>query len=150
MRSDTPEGLHHRTELCRAELCVAPNAAPPEGGSDRTKGTRATTALRPLISVFLIAETTAQFHVTDAYVRRYWTALLGPSTVADLLRMVAAAERSVQIRRPHSLSCLLTEGLVSRSPSGYAVSNTIGPLPAHRLRRLPLFLRTELRNVSAA
>lgn len=148
MRSDALRGLRHSTELSRAELCVAPNAAPPLGASDRN--VNPTTALRPLISVELADHAPAQFHVTDAYVRRYWTALLGPGTVADLLRMVAAAERSVQIRRPHHLSALLTEGLVCRTRFGYEVASTIGPLPAHRLRRLPLFLRTELRNMSVA
>lgn len=150
MRSDVPKGLHDREDLPRAELCVAPNAAPPLGTAGRSLLMPATTALRPLISVELLDYNLGEFHVTDRYVRRYWTALLGPSAVADLLRMVAAAEKSVRIRRPHALSRLLTERLVIRTAHGYAVASRIGPLPDHRLQRLPRFLRAELRSINVA
>ena len=104
-----------------------------------------TIGIRAVVTVELRPDSPGKYPVTHPYVRRYWTALLGPTSVADLLRMVRAAERSMPIRRPHNLSVLLTEGLVTRTATGFRVASTIGEIPSHRQSRLPLFLRAELK-----
>ena len=88
MRSDASKGLHDKEDLSRADLCVAPNAAPPLGTTGRNKKTPAATAFCSLIFVEPLDDYRGLFQVTDGYVRRYWTALLDSSAVADLLRRV--------------------------------------------------------------
>ncbi len=136
MRSATPEGLQQ--EALRPP--VATHAAQPSGSAGRrTVEHRAW--VRP-VTVPVSGE--RGYSLIDPYVRRYWTAALGPSAVADLLRLGAAAERRRQIRRPHQLSVLLTEGLVARHGPLVLVVDRVPALPAHLARRLPARLRREL------
>lgn len=53
------------------------------------------------------------FEPDDAYVRRYWVAAIGPGAVEDLLRLVTAARRDLEIAEPRFLPTLLTEGLAA-------------------------------------
>ncbi len=68
------------------------------------------------------------------YVRRYWTAAIGPGAVADLLRMASAARSGRQLRRPIHLPTLLSEGLVRSNGGRLLVRPTIPPLPAKHAR----------------
>jgi hypothetical protein len=45
-------------------------------------------------------------------VRRFWTAVVGPSAVADLLRLIAAADMTTSIPLPRRTPLLLTAGLI--------------------------------------
>ncbi len=79
------------------------------------------------------------WHVTSPLVRTHWTAVIGPTAVADLLRLVAAAQRGIAIRAPHGLRALVTEGIVIPSPDGLYVSEHIWPpdrRPGPRYHRL--------------
>ncbi len=83
------------------------------------------------------------YPVHHPYVRRYWTAAIGPGAVADLLRMAAAARDGNRLRRPLHLPTLLTEGLVRARAGRLLVRPTVPPLPARHARRLPPALRAE-------
>ncbi len=78
------------------------------------------------------------------YVRRYWTAALGPGAVADLLRLVQAAKRRRSIRRPLSLATLARVGLVVEQESRLYVRSTVPPVPPELWPRLTPQLRREL------
>ncbi|MFQ5553975.1 MAG: hypothetical protein ACE5GC_01230 [Acidimicrobiia bacterium] len=79
----------------------------------------------------------ARFAVTHPYVRRFWTAAIGPGAVADLLRLATAAQRGRSLRRPVHLGRLMTLGLVAAPGGRLLVSTTIPPLPvALAARRL--------------
>ncbi len=118
MRSDASKGLHDKEDLSRADLCVAPNAAPPLGTTGRNKKTPAATAFCSLIFVEPLDDYRGLFQVTDGYVRRYWTALLDSSAVADLLRIVADAGKSKPLLQLHALGTLLAERIISDVYSG--------------------------------
>ena len=70
------------------------------------------------------------------YVRTYWTAVLGPSVVADLLRVISAARCSSTIPHPLFLSVLCWEGLVHYSSRSVWVRDLVPPLDRRHLARL--------------
>lgn len=74
--------------------------------------------------------------VTSAYVRTFWTALLGPGAVADLLRLATAASRGRSLRRPVGLSRLCVAGLAREHDGRLQVKTTIPTLTVHQLRTL--------------
>jgi hypothetical protein len=79
----------------------------------------------------------------DPAVRRFWTAVVGPGAVADLLRLTAAARTGRRLRRPVHLPLLLREGLAYWDGSHVLVHPNIPALaPTHR-RRLRPALRAE-------
>jgi hypothetical protein len=71
------------------------------------------------------------------YVRRYWVAVLGAGAVADLLRLMRAAERSQTVRRPTNTPALARAGLVVEEGGALWVRSLVPPLPEGLLRRLP-------------
>jgi len=77
------------------------------------------------------------------YVRRYWTALLGPGAVADLLRLITAARRGRSLPEPLHLAELARAGLVRFEPGRVWVGETVPPLSPQHLQRLPPALRGE-------
>lgn len=80
--------------------------------------------------------------VTDGYVRRFWTAALGPGAVADLLRLAAAAEGGRSLPRPVHLDALVRTGLVGGGAGPVLiVSDRVPLLPRHFLAALPPALR---------
>ena len=81
----------------------------------------------------------------DPAVRRYWSALVGPGAVADLLRLTAAARRGARLRRPLHLASLLREGLVQRDGEAILVPSRIPTLDDGQQRRLHPSLRAEYR-----
>lgn len=78
------------------------------------------------------------------YVRRYWTAVLGPGAVADLLRLATAAQRGRSLRRPVNLASLTRAGLVRHSDGRILVRTVIPPVPVGSVRRMHPVLRDEL------
>ena len=81
----------------------------------------------------------------DEYVRRYWVAVVGPTAVADLLRLIAAARHRNALPRPTHLSTLLVEGLAWTVGGRIIVPTTIPRIGPRSRRRLPPALRRELR-----
>jgi len=81
------------------------------------------------------------------YVRRYWTAVLGPGAVADLLRLITAARRGCSLREPLHLAELARAGLVRFEPGRVWVRDTVPPLSPPNLRRLPPALRGEQQRI---
>ncbi|MDF1597157.1 MAG: hypothetical protein P1T08_13845 [Acidimicrobiia bacterium] len=80
---------------------------------------------------------------TDPYVRRFWTAALGPGAVADLLRLIRAAQRERSLPRPEHLSDLIRVGLAGHAEAGVWVAASIPDVPPADVRRLPPYLRRE-------
>jgi len=79
----------------------------------------------------------------DPAVRRFWTAIIGPTAVADLLRLTAAASTGRRIRMPLRLASLATEGLIHRCGSIVLVRPTVPFLSPSQRRRLHPALRSE-------
>jgi hypothetical protein len=81
----------------------------------------------------------------DPYVRRFWVAAIGPGAVADLLRLIAAANAGRPIPRPLYLAALGRVGLARSLADHVVVPLRVPVLPAHLLGRLPAGLRDEHR-----
>lgn len=75
------------------------------------------------------------------YVRKYWTATIGPGAVADLLRLATAAQRGRSLRRPTYLHVLIRAGLVHVDDHNVYVRTHIPRLSPHQIKRLPPDLR---------
>jgi hypothetical protein len=75
------------------------------------------------------------------YVRRYWTATIGPGAVADLLRLATAAQRGRSLRRPTYLHVLVRANLVHVRQGNVFVRTRIPQLSPIHLRLLPPDLR---------
>jgi hypothetical protein len=86
-------------------------------------------------------------HPSDPAVRRFWTAIVGPGAVADLLRLIAAARDGRVVREPIHLSVLAAEGLVERRAATVAVSPRVPHLGERQLCRLRPRLRAEYRRI---
>lgn len=81
------------------------------------------------------------FDPAHPYVRTYWTAVLGPSAVAELLRVICAAKRRRTIPHPLFLPMLCREGLVHYAHRAVWVSDRVPPLGRHHVARLAPDLR---------
>jgi len=110
---------------------------------------RPTVVPRPWVQVATRPGLADGHHPTDAAVRRYWTALIGPGAVADLLRLVAAAGRGRRIREPLHLAVLAAEGLIHLAPGLVLVPPLIPHLDDNRIARLRPALRAEYRALLA-
>jgi hypothetical protein len=104
---------------------------------------------RPLIAPKLLP-TTPGIEPTDPYIRRYWTAVLGPTAVTELLRLIVAARRSSQIRLPLRLPQLAAEGLVAIHDGTVWVAPLVPSLGDRQLRRLSPLLRAEHQRAAGA
>lgn len=124
---------------------VSPEAAPALGAAEVT-GLRPTAVPRPYIRPRLADPPSAPGHdPDDPAVRRYWSALVGPGAVADLLRLTVAARRGRRLRRPLHLPSLLREGLVRRDGEAILVPARVPALDDGQQRRLHPSLRAEYR-----
>ena len=75
------------------------------------------------------------FAVTDPYVRRFWTAVIGPGAVADLLRLATAARCGRSLRRPLHMPALVMAGLVRAVDSDAPGVRVLVPVVPPGLRR---------------
>ncbi len=83
-------------------------------------------------------------HAVDAthpYVRAYWTAIVGASAVADLLRMIAAARRGASLPHPLFLPVLTREDLVHHAAGAIWVHEQVPALGRKQVARLSPPLR---------
>ncbi len=139
--------------ISAASETIRPDARPPiEAEAAPASGvagitiSRVTALPRPWIRPRLAATGTPGHAPDDPAVRRFWTAVVGPGAVADLLRLTAAARTGRRIRRPVHLPVLLREGLAHRDGGEIVVFADIPPLaPTHRTRLRPA-LRVEYLN----
>jgi len=74
---------------------------------------------------------------SDRYVRKFWVAALGPSAVAELLRLVSAAGKGEEVRLPRYLPHLLRAGLVRIVDGALAVDSLIPAVPVEMRWRFP-------------
>jgi hypothetical protein len=81
--------------------------------------------------------------VSDPYVRRFWVAAIGSGAVAELLRMVRAAERGEGVRLPRHLPTLLRTRLVRATTGSLIVSNRVPEVPRELRWRFPPSLANE-------
>ena len=120
-------------------------AAPAPGAAEVTR-LRPTAIPRPYIYPRLVEGNGHPGHDPhDPAVRRYWSALVGPGAVADLLRLTAAARRGARLRRPLHLPTLLAEGLIHRQGEAIVVPSRVPALDDGQQRRLHPTLRAEYR-----
>ena len=117
---------------------VAITAAPSPGGSDRRSVWR-----RPNLRPRLLEDEGAGFPAHHPYVRRFWTAAVGPGAVADLLRLIAAARTRRTLPHPEYLHVLAGAGLVLLAGGIVWVRPLVPPLGGAQLRRMTPALRTE-------
>jgi hypothetical protein len=118
------------------------DAAPASGTASAT---RPTARPRPWVAPLLFDRDATGHEPDDPAIRRYWTAVIGPSAVADLLRLTAAARAGRRVLEPLSLAQLASEGLVERAGTTVLVRPKIPYLAGTHLRRLTPALRSEYR-----
>jgi hypothetical protein len=109
---------------------------------------RPTVRPRPLIRPVLVPGC-AGHRPDDPAVRRFWTAAIGPSAVADLLRLIAAARVGAVIREPLRLALLAGEGLCRRGGRVVLVGDHVPFLGERQLRRIHPGLRGEYRSLAS-
>ena len=103
---------------------------------------RPTARVRPVVPVRLEPRL-GGFEPSDPYVRRFWVAAIGSSAVAELLRLVRAAEKGEGVRLPRTLPVLLRVGLVKAETSGLVVFDHIPVVPVEMRWRFPPSLGAE-------
>lgn len=117
-------------------------AAPP---SDVAAGLIRPTARQRAIITPLPWETTdpniTTYPLSHPYVRRYWTATIGPGAVADLLRLATAAQRGRSLRRPTHLHVLVRSNLAHTTSGTVFVRTRVPELSPFHVRLLPPDLR---------
>ncbi|MGH8873064.1 MAG: hypothetical protein ACRDWS_13960 [Acidimicrobiia bacterium] len=103
---------------------------------------RPTARVRPVIPVRLESRR-GGFEPSHPYVRRFWVAAIGSSAVAELLRLVRAAEKGEGVRLPRTLPALLRVGLVRAETAGLVVFTRIPAVPPELRWRFPPSLGAE-------
>ena len=89
----------------------------------------------------------ADYPLDHPYVRRFWTALIGPGAVADLLRLATAARRGRSLLRPLNLATLTRAGFVTQAGEQVLVRTTAPRLSPDDVRRLHTALREQHRKL---
>ena len=120
------------------------DARPPHSNAVSTPGApvRATARVRPIVPVTLETSLGGR-HVSDPYVRRFWVAAIGSDAVAELLRMVRAAEKGEGVRLPRHLPTLLRTGLARATTGSLVVSERVPEVPRELRWRFPPSLVNE-------
>jgi hypothetical protein len=103
---------------------------------------RATARVRPFVPVELVS-TEGAFPASHPYVRRFWVAALGSGAIAELLRLVRAAEKGEEVRLPRYLPQLLKADLVSVTSGAIRVGDRVPVVPRELRWRFPPSLAGE-------
>lgn len=130
-------GTFRRDERPPIESDSAPRSGAAEG-HQRATGPRLRRTVRPRTVIWpaVWASSGRGYPVSSEYVRTFWTAVLGPGAVADLLRLATAAARGRSLLRPPTISALCAAGLTREHAGRLEVRAMVPPLPDHRLRSL--------------
>jgi hypothetical protein len=125
-------------------LSVSGVARPPviDAVSTGSASVRATARVRPFVPVELV-ESDGPFPASHPYIRRFWVAALGSGAIAELLRLVRAAEKGEEVRLPRYLPQLLRANLVSVTSNAIRVGNTFPAVPRELRWRFPPSLAGE-------
>jgi hypothetical protein len=125
-------------------LSVSGVARPPviDAVSTGSASVRATARVRPFVPVELV-ESEGPFPASHPYIRRFWVAALGSGAIAELLRLVRAAEKGEEVRLPRYLPQLLRANLVSVTSNAIRVGNTFPAVPRELRWRFPPSLAGE-------
>ncbi len=118
-------------------------AVPPPGVAEPYTRLRRTVFDRPRF-VPVVWDLPGDYPASHPYVRRYWTPILGPGAVADLLRLATAATRGRSLPRPVYLAELARASFVCETDTDVSVRTSIPSVPPRLRRRLPLMLQREL------
>lgn len=122
------------------------NLAPPPGVAGQPSDcVRPTAVPRVEIHPVVWEGTSWGFPSHHPYVRKFWTAAIGPGAVADLMRLAVAAQRGRSLPLPTSTSLLSREGLISWSHGQLLTGVLIPPLPNRHVRLMTPSLRREHR-----
>jgi hypothetical protein len=103
---------------------------------------RRTARPRPMVRPMPLAGTHG-YPLTHPVARRWWSALLGPGAVADLLRLATAAQRGRSLPRPVHLDQLARAGLVHFAGRTIHVVTALPRIPPGWLAGLHPTLRRE-------
>lgn len=123
---------------------IATRSATYPGAVESGAGLRRTVQPRVLVTPLQwLPGQPLDYAAAHIYVRTFWTALLGPSAVADYLRLVRAAERHGTLKRPRSLNRLARAQLVRQTDRGLEVRMTTPPLSAAQVLRLAPAVRRD-------
>ena len=90
-----------------------------------------------------LRHSTDTFRPTDAYVRRFWVAAIGSAAVAELLRLVRAAEKGEGVRLPRYLPTLMRADLVRVEEGWLIVVDRVPEVPRTMRWRFPPSLAAE-------
>jgi len=125
--------------------------APPSGVADRPLPPRPTATgrgeLRPV--AWPTAASGVGFATNNPYVRRFWTAAIGPGAVADLMRLAVAAKRDRSLPLPESIGVLVREDLARWVNGRLFVRVVIPALAPAQERRLSPELKREHRDLAS-
>lgn len=119
-------------------------SAPHPGAA--AKPVRATARQRAIITPLPWDTTnpdTTTYAPSHPYIRKYWTATIGPGAVADLLRLATAAQRGRSLRRPTHLHVLVRANLAHTRAGQTFVRTRIPQLTPLHVRLLPPDLRRQ-------
>lgn len=119
---------------------VALHAASTPGSAGRRSVWR-----RSIVVPRLLEDGAIGFPAAHPFVRRFWTAAVGPGAVADLLRLMAAARSRRSLPLPYHVRVLATVGLVWHAEGTVWVRPTVPPLGGAQLRNISPALRAEHR-----
>ncbi len=75
--------------------------------------------------------------------RRFWVAAIGPTAVAELLRLIQAGLRGEEVRLPRHLPTLTKAGLTRIESDAIAVVDRIPAVPIELRWRFPPSLSNE-------
>ena len=89
------------------------------------------------------------FATNNPYVRRFWTAAIGPGAVADLMRLAVAAKRDRSLPLPESIGVLVREDLARWVNGRLFVRVVIPALAPAQERRLSPELKREHRDLAS-